>query len=158
MDHAVAEVDADGDLVVVRKQFGRIEIEHMQSTNLQLVGLQVWRGAFVLADFIFHNRHRFIDKRILELGAGTGLSSIAAAVCTEKPIVCTDIDVGGILSLLRSNIKRNIDLTANVNKIEVMELDFNNTDWPVDLRDALTQTDIVIAADGECLLIQIYNE
>jgi len=29
-------------------------VEHQQSTSLELVGEQVWRGAFFLADYILH--------------------------------------------------------------------------------------------------------
>lgn len=68
-------IDADGDLIVERRRRGVIQIEHQQSTNLSLVGLQVWRGALLLGDFLLHNRWTFENKRILELGSGVGLSS-----------------------------------------------------------------------------------
>lgn len=48
--------------------------EHLKATDLTLVGLQVWRGALLLADYIFHNRNEFEDKQILELGSGVGLT------------------------------------------------------------------------------------
>lgn len=51
-------------------------IEHHKATDLTLVGLQVWRGALLLADYIFHNRNEFHDKRILELGSGVGLTGV----------------------------------------------------------------------------------
>lgn len=71
-------VDSDGDLIVRRKRRATIAIEHKKSTDLTLVGLQVWRGALVLADFLFHNRKKIATKRLLELGSGVGLTSIAA--------------------------------------------------------------------------------
>lgn len=65
-----------------------MEIEHKKSTNFSLVGLQVWRGAFLLADFIIHNRWHFCTQKALEVAAGVGLTSIVAAqYCRE--VVCT---------------------------------------------------------------------
>lgn len=145
----MTKIDSDGDLIVARKKSGCIEIEHLNSTNLLLVGLQVWRGAFVLADFLFHHCRTFANKHILEVGSGVGLSSIAAAVFTTERVICTDIDIGGILNVIRSNVARNTGLTGNVNKVDVMELDFKNSNWPSELQEAMKQTDVVIAADGE---------
>lgn len=73
-------MDTDGDLIVARKRRGTIAIEHQRSTVLTLVGLQVWRGALILADFLFHNRKKFASKKLLELGSGVGLTSIAAGM------------------------------------------------------------------------------
>lgn len=80
--------DSDGDLIVERKKLGIIEIEHSQRTILDLVGLQIWRGAFLLADWLLHYSDNFPkDCYILELGSGVGLTSIVAAMFT--PVICT---------------------------------------------------------------------
>lgn len=137
-------VDDDGDLEVTRKKKDCIEIEHSGSTTLKLVGLQVWRGALLLADFIFHNRNEFSNKCILELAAGVGLTSIASAIYC-KNIICTDVDIGGILDVIRQNVKRNQSkLTGN---IDVMELDFKNFQPTGTLAKRIQESDIVIAAD-----------
>lgn len=62
--------------------------EHKKSTILSEVGFQVWRGAFLLNDFILSNRDLFSNKTILELGSGVGLTSILASVVAKK-VVCT---------------------------------------------------------------------
>lgn len=142
------KIDSDGDLEVKRRKREFIRIEHFQSTDLRLVGLQVWRGALILADFLFHHRHEFANKHILEVGSGVGLSSIAAAIFANKQIVCTDLDIGGILNLIRANIKRNANLMGDEDKIDVMELDFKSTEWSMELREVVRQTDVIIAADG----------
>ena len=86
-------VDADGDLVLSRKcdnDTGVVEIEHSQSTVLDLVGLQVWRGALLLSDWLLHNMHNLADDSVvLELGSGVGLTSIVAAMF--RPVICTGI-------------------------------------------------------------------
>ena len=55
---------------------------------MKLVGLQLWRGAFLLADFILANPDLFKDKIILELGSGVGLTSIIASSLAKK-VICT---------------------------------------------------------------------
>lgn len=62
--------------------------EHSQSTVLDLVGLQIWRGALLLADWLIHNGESLSnDSVILELASGVGLTSIVAAMFT--PVICT---------------------------------------------------------------------
>ena len=52
------------------------------------MGLQIWRGALLLADWLLYNRETFKEGHyILELGSGVGLSSIVAAMFT--PVFCT---------------------------------------------------------------------
>jgi predicted nicotinamide N-methyase len=138
--------DSDGDLVVERKRTGFIEIEHSKSTRLNLVGLQVWRGALLLADYILHNNKKFRNKGILELGSGVGLSSIVSAMYAKK-VVCTDIDIGGLLNLIKTNVLKNNHLCQSKDNVEVMELDFLNLKYSDKLNDALKEIDFVIAAD-----------
>lgn len=49
---------------------------------------QVWRGALLLADFILSEKDTFSGATVLELGAGTGLTSIVMAT-TAKTVYCT---------------------------------------------------------------------
>lgn len=62
--------------------------EHRISTELNLVGLQVWRSALLLADYILSHPDIFINQTILELGSGVGLTSIVASYLA-KEIICT---------------------------------------------------------------------
>lgn len=137
-----------------RKRHGAITIEHQKSTDLLLVGLQVWRGALILADFLFHNRKKFSSKNILEMGSGVGLTSIAAAIYSERNLICTDINIGGILSLIESNILRNSNLLLNCT-INVMEMDFKNVNWSTELQTCVRNANLILAADGWFHLIII---
>lgn len=49
---------------------------------------QVWRGAVLLADFILAEPDTFRGATVLELGAGTGLTSIVMAT-VAKTVYCT---------------------------------------------------------------------
>lgn len=141
-------IDDDGDLLIAHRKRDEIKLLHRKSTNLTLVGLQIWRGAFVLADYLIHNHNVFARKRLLELGAGVGLTTIAAAIHAERDIVCTDINLGGILGLIQSNVNMNRQLIKHDVNVHVMELNFMNKQWSEELHDLMRDTDIVIAADG----------
>ncbi|XP_063710030.1 methyltransferase-like protein 22 [Culicoides brevitarsis] len=143
-DDNETQVDDDGDLVVKRLQPKALEIEHKIMTDLHNVGFQIWRGALLLADFIIHNRSIFKDKVILEVGSGVGLTSIIAAKYS-KEVICTDVNIGQILTLIDGNITRNMKLLKSRN-IKVTELDFN-AEWSPSLVNDIKRADFVFAAD-----------
>lgn len=66
----------------------RLILEHLKSTKLDLVGLQIWRGALLLADYILHNEKKFKNRKILELGSGVGLTSIVSSLYARE-VICT---------------------------------------------------------------------
>ncbi|CAH0729930.1 unnamed protein product, partial [Brenthis ino] len=142
----IVKFDEDHDLNIVRPQKEIIKIEHSSKTKISLVGLQVWRGAFLLGDLLIHigRTGQLTGKTVLELGAGTGLTSFVAAMYAKK-VVCTDIDLGGILDLIKLNTKYNSKLIKS--QFKVMPLDFTNLDWSESLLREIKQTDIIIAAD-----------
>ena len=65
-----------------------IELESHKSSTRDLVGLQLWRGAFLLAEYICHYENIVKNQNVLELAAGTGFTSLIAAL-TAKKVICT---------------------------------------------------------------------
>lgn len=145
-------------------------LEHLKSTKLDLVGLQIWRGALLLADYILHNEKKFKNKKILELGSGVGLTSIVSSfyarevICTGKILfiwfpfcifncllTVLDIDVGGLLQLIQANIVRNSSLKNPNCNVIVTELNFKvqYENYPDTLKAQLQDVEYVIAADGK---------
>jgi len=124
----------------LQQEYMNIEIESHVETDVELVGLQVWRGALFLSDYIIMHSSLFAGKNILELAAGTGLTSIVAVLSNKKYmsegngyLICTDVDRGPILPLIESNFKRNsIDckntlFSQNKSlKVRIAEIDFFN--------------------------------
>ncbi|XP_057328193.1 methyltransferase-like protein 22 [Microplitis mediator] len=136
--------DSDEDLILDRTKTGQLFIEHSISTELQLVGLQVWRGAFLLADYIFDNPKIFKNKNIIELGSGVGLTSIVASMLAHQ-VTCTDINSHGIIELIKRNFERNSRYIKA--KFDVMELNFLDCNWSSDLTEKILETTIILAAD-----------
>lgn len=50
----------------------------------------MWRGAFLLGDWLIHLglKGELHDTTVLELGAGTGLTSFVSAIFARK-VICT---------------------------------------------------------------------
>ena len=71
----------------------RLVIEHSQATSVDLVGLQVWRGALLLADFILARPDLVRERQVLELAAGTGVTSVTAGMFASA-VTATDVDRG----------------------------------------------------------------
>ncbi|KAG6444696.1 hypothetical protein O3G_MSEX003540 [Manduca sexta] len=138
--------DDDEDLDVERPKKEVIRIEHSSKTKISLVGLQVWRGAFLLGDWLIHLglKGELAGKNVLELGAGTGVTSFVAAMYAKK-VVCTDIDLGGILDLIKLNARYNKKLIKS--EFKVMPLDFTETTWSSQLTNVIRDVDIIICAD-----------
>lgn len=63
-------------------------LESCRSTTRELVGLQLWRGGLLLADFICSFPELFRNQNVLELAAGTGFTSLVASQWAHK-VICT---------------------------------------------------------------------
>ena len=119
--------------------------EHSLSSSVELVGLQVWRGALLLADYILAQPSLLAGKHVLEVAAGTGLTSLVAGMFA-RTVVSTDVDRGDILPLLRRNAGRNREALDGCD-FSVAELDFFWDCWPEELRTQITDCDVILAAD-----------
>lgn len=65
--------------------------ENRNKISQGTTGLNVWESALALSEWAIQNKHFFCDKHILELGAGTGLSSlIISKACSPKSVHITD--------------------------------------------------------------------
>ncbi|EST06081.1 Nicotinamide N-methyltransferase-like protein [Kalmanozyma brasiliensis GHG001] len=68
-----------------------------------------WRAGMLMSDALFSSAFPVADRAILELGAGTGLPCITAAlVGTAKVVVASDYDEPLLIKELRDNVRRNL--------------------------------------------------
>ncbi|KAL7852739.1 hypothetical protein SRHO_G00185240 [Serrasalmus rhombeus] len=114
--------------------------------SIDSYGAMIWPAAVALCKFLEtpagQQQINLLDKSVLEIGAGTGLLSVAATLLGAR---LTATDLPGILSNLRFNLNRN---TRSVRRHEpnVMELS-----WGHMLEETFPQCsyhyDYVLAAD-----------
>lgn len=94
--------DLDGDLLVPRLR--KLTIAHSMATPLNLVGLQIWMGAFVAIDYLLHNRKRFRGHRATELGSGTGICAcvmdgiFASTIASDVAVPVLEVCLRNVLS------------------------------------------------------------
>ncbi|XP_072963100.1 uncharacterized protein [Typha angustifolia] len=134
----ILTLDEDGDLVLNRRRNEKerclsyaLAIQHNISSSLWSVGLQVWRAALLLADFVLHKGCTSCDFNgitAIELGAGTGLVGIALARIA-RTVFITDRDTD-ILENCTTNAQLNSSLLKfQDTKVHVRELDWKES-WP----------------------------
>ncbi|XP_027879137.1 methyltransferase-like protein 22 isoform X2 [Xiphophorus couchianus] len=131
-----------------------IQIEHTMATPLEDVGKQVWRGALLLADFILSEKDTFSGATVLELGAGTGLTSIVMAT-TAKTVYCTDVGE----DLLRL-CHRNVFLNQHMTKPAGGEVKVKHLNWlqhslctDADLEFSWTEEEVADLYDNAAFII-----
>ena len=121
----------------------------------------MWRGALLLADYILASPHLVRNKRVLELAAGTGLTSVTAGMFAHS-VTATDVDrgwlrkslfcefefyfTGDILPLLERNKRLNSIALENC-EFDVCEFNFFWDDWPQEIEKKSEDCDIILAAD-----------
>ncbi|XP_063170695.1 methyltransferase-like protein 22 isoform X1 [Candoia aspera] len=134
-----------------------VKIEHTMATPLEDVGKQVWRGAFLLGDYILSKQELFRGCTVLELGGGTGVLSIIMGK-VAKTIYCTDVGED-LLSMCERNVALNKHLTGPIGgEIRVKKLDWQQDDFCTDPEDCFSWsrkeiaelhdlTTVILAAD-----------
>jgi ETFB lysine methyltransferase len=129
----------------------------------------VWPGGLGLTTYITENPNIFRDKRVLDMGSGCGVSSIAAAQAGASSVVANDI-CPFAHDALRLNMELNdlsLDLSTSVisfhpeNKLFKTKEYFEqydivmcgdmlyDADFSRQLKDALCQHDMVIFGDPQ---------
>jgi predicted nicotinamide N-methyase len=76
---------------------------------MKWTGAAVWDAAIVLSLFLADNSHLVKGKRVLEVGAGLALASVAVAMAGASEVIATDYDEI-VLGLARTNLEENVRL------------------------------------------------
>ncbi|CAN0109722.1 unnamed protein product, partial [Ectocarpus sp. 12 AP-2014] len=114
--------------------------------NLGL-GAVVWDCGEDLAAFLGRNRYLVLGKRVLDLGAGTGVAGLAAAQCGAKDVLLTDRHA--LEHLVRSNVERNSGTFSGPGCPRVTFMSFSwDNHTAVEARELSSpEFDIVLASD-----------
>ncbi|KAK6740191.1 hypothetical protein RB195_008577 [Necator americanus] len=124
-------------------EIGPFKIRLQQNWNENGVAGVLWDSAIVLSEYLVRN-DVVRGRRVLELGAGTGLPSIVAAKLFARHVTATDQPMA--LPLLNKNIKSNLG-QDQLSAVTVLPLDWTN----VPAGEQLT-FDVILGAD------LVYNE
>jgi predicted nicotinamide N-methyase len=140
-------------------QIQRGEIEGTYGT-----GATVWPAAIVLIKYLELQNHLVHDKIVVDLGSGTGITSIAAALLGARRVVCTDGE-DNVVRLANDNIRsakkqmqeNNAQSTGQGSDTQLLGCSINVQKywWGLDkLDDISSQVDVVLVAD--CVLPKLY--
>ena len=109
------------------------------------VAAVVWEAALVLGTFLLTLKQEIDQKKVLELGSGTGFSGIIASLLGGD---VTLTDLPGCLDVCRNNVGLNLD--PNINKYSVVPLKWNENlkkDWSDKHFDYIIGADLVYIED-----------
>eukprot|EP01138_Halocafeteria_seosinensis_P014404 gb/GECG01014705.1/.p1 GENE.gb/GECG01014705.1/~~gb/GECG01014705.1/.p1 ORF type:complete len:300 (+),score=27.99 gb/GECG01014705.1/:1-900(+) len=113
-------------------------IQQRENTGIG-TGLTIWDGAVLLAKYLEHRYHSVLSgRRVLELGAGTGIVGLAASALGAKQTLITDLDYA--LDNLESNIAKNKGLLKG--EVSSLELDWSKP-FPIPGIDVILAADVV---------------
>ena len=144
---AGSATDADGDLDPPRRR--TLLVEHARATPLADVGLQVWRGALVVCDWLLAEdaARPWRGATIAELGGGVGAVSCLAAALGATAL-CTDGHRGAVALAARNAARNAAAIEAAGGSVLARVVDWRAyADADVDADDALGAADVVVAAD-----------
>jgi len=120
-----------------------VEVEQEQLSarlglNEDATGHVVWPITYSFCAHLCANPDLVRGRRVIELGAGTGLAGFVAAGLGAKEVVLTDLS--STLPLLRSNVGRNSSICDG--RVRVAELK-----WGAELEPDMEGCDVVIGCD-----------
>ena len=122
----------------------------LETSNPLPYGIALWASTIALGQEIVSRAKEFSGKRVLELGAGTGMPGIIAASLPVEKVVQTDKN-----NLAMSLCKRNCELNA-VKTIEHRLEDWTN--WnDTDKYDWIIGSDILYSMDMHPYLLRIFE-
>eukprot|EP01066_Platyproteum_vivax_P007482 Platyproteum_vivax@DN2933_c0_g1_i1.p1 len=109
----------------------------------RLEGLHVWEAGIVLLRFLLTNQEKLLEnRRILELGAGTGFCSLGLAKTNQYISITATDSNPAVLTNLRQN--HDLNFRSERQGFTIKEMNFE-TEWD-DVCDE-DKADLIIAAD-----------
>lgn len=122
--------------VIYLSSFGELELslaDPQAEDHRRLFSHFLWNASLQLAEFIddgtVDGRHWDVTgQRVLEVGAGTGLAGIIAALRGAREVVLTDYPADEVLGNLRANVQRNVGPGT---KLQTSGLSVHGHEWGV---------------------------
>lgn len=83
--------------------------ENRNKISQGTTGLNVWESALAISDWAIQNKHLFRGKNVLELGAGTGLSSLIIGKCCSPKMIQISDGNDNVIKNLEENVSNNFE-------------------------------------------------
>ena len=140
------------------------QVKERQSSQAD-VGYLMWPSAVVLSRYLATNPHELLDKSVLEIGAGCGLTGLVAAqikaaqeMKKHTTVVTSSVLLTDFNKVVVKNCQQNIVLNGLEGIAKAEELDFYKQDISINgWLDASSgsgpprdQVDLILAADVIC--------
>jgi SAM-dependent methyltransferase len=127
-----------------RVEFSVQQIQRGEVEGTYGTGATVWPAAMVLLKYLERNPQLVFRKRVVDLGSGTGVTSLAAAILGAAHVVCTDGE-DSVVNLASENCRV---VPVGECPIKVQKYWWGTQPLPDD------QCEVVLVAD--CVLPKLY--
>jgi predicted nicotinamide N-methyase len=88
--------------------FSVLQVQRGEIEGTYGTGATVWPAAVVLVKYLEKNPELVEKKKVVDLGSGTGVTSVAAAVLGASHVICTDGEVN-VVKLAFSNVNHSAE-------------------------------------------------
>ncbi|CAK4127623.1 unnamed protein product [Aphanomyces euteiches] len=121
-------------------------LTEMTETTSEISGQRIWPGSYLLAEFVHEHPELVANKRVLELGAGTGLVSLVANLAGTRAAIATDGDMSVVTDILEWNVQHNAPPSSTIDTASLWWGD-NSSSGEFRRRFGDELFDIVVAGD-----------
>lgn len=127
------------------KESGK-EILCGESVGLLGIGGKIWDSTFVLIQYLEHNRAELVtNRKLLELGAGTGITSLALSRLSPAMVLCTDL--AEVVPLISVNMQINAARSQDLREVLLERYHVEALTWGEEISSLANQCEVIIASD-----------
>lgn len=136
---SIREIDIAGEKLLIHE----LADVYDSVSGRPLTGSWIWDSALLLSNWISTHRlsFEFAGKTVLELGAGTGIPGMTAAMLGAKRVILTDIEP------LVPGMKKNAEANGLGDRVEVSRLVWGSDELPSQLVESGEVVDAVLMSD-----------
>jgi predicted nicotinamide N-methyase len=133
-----------------RHEFSVLQVQRGELEGTYGTGATVWPASVVLLKYLQrHSESLLREKRVVDLGSGTGVTSIGAALLGASHVICTDGEAS-VVKLAQDNVTRAAQQCDLGGKVDVHEYWWGSGSPPGG--DGVV--DVVLVSD--CVLPKLY--
>lgn len=114
--YPLSVVDSGGQ----KQEFTIRQVQRGEIDGTYGTGATVWPASMVLLKYLEKHPDIVRNKTVVDLGAGTGVTSLAAAILGADRVVCTD-GIASVVKLAKDNVQSAQLVNINKKRIEVTE-------------------------------------